>query len=87
MNDYNKAAKMIGNRFDLVLVASERMREIHRERREAEEYGNLTVEQRRKETPPHQRTITNIEDGHVGKEYLDRIKSRNIRKRPKFDQI
>lgn len=87
MNDFEKAAKNVGNRFDLVLIASERMREIHRKRREQEELGIQGWEARRKVTPPHQQTIGDIESGLVGREYLNRIKSRERRRRPKFEEL
>lgn len=87
MNDYDRAAKNIGNRFDLVLVASERMRELHGQRKLAEERGDYSVDQRRKESPPHYVAIHDIETGVVGKEYLNKVKSRGSRKRQKFDPI
>jgi DNA-directed RNA polymerase omega subunit len=87
MNDFDKAANRVGNRFDLVLIASERMREIHRKRREQEQLKLLTVEQRRKNVVPSVQAISDIENGIVGREYLGRVKSRSRQKRVKFDEI
>lgn len=87
MNDFEKAAKNIGNRFDLVLVASERMREIHRKRKEQEELGILQTEQRNKNITPPVQAILDIENKLVGREYLQKVKSREKRKRPRFDEI
>lgn len=86
MNDFDAANKKIGNRFDLVLVASERMRELHKQRRDKEELGNLTVEQRRKEIPPHWQAINDVETGLVDRTYLEKLKSRG-RKRQRFDSL
>lgn len=88
MNDFDKANKNIGNRFDLVLVASERMRELHAERRKQYEEGTITTESIRRSTPPCERAIHDIENGEVGREYLTRIKKRydKIRK-PKFEEF
>ena len=87
MNDFDKATNRVGNRFDLVLIASERMREIHRKRREQEQLKLLTVEQRRKNVVPSVQAISDIENGIVGREYLGRVKSRSRQKRVKFDEI
>lgn len=85
MNDFERAAKNIGNRFNLVLVASERVREIHRERMKQAEEGLLDFSKR--QTVPAEQAISEIEDGTIGKEYLKKVKVRNKRKRPKFDEI
>lgn len=87
MNDFDRAAKMIGNRFDLVMVASERMRELHRQRKDQEEKGLLSIEQRRNDNPPWSKTISDIENGVVGREYLGKIKLRSKKKIPKFEPL
>lgn len=87
MNDFDLATKNIGNRFDLVLVASERMREIHRKRREQEDLGLLNHDQRKRQSKPCDQAISDIESGLVGREYLGRIRSRDKKRRPKFDAI
>lgn len=86
MNDFDKATAMIGNRFNMVLVASERMRELHKQRKELEDHGDLSVAARRKEPPPHTVAVSDIEEGRVGKEYLLKLKDRRKRK-TKFDHL
>lgn len=87
MNNFEKAAKNIGNRFDMVLVASERMREIHRKRREQEDLGLITHDQRKKQSRPCEQAIYDIENKLVGREYLNRLQAKNRKKRPKFDEL
>lgn len=91
MNDFELAAKKIGNRFDLVLIASERMREIHRSRRAQEDLGERSQLQanRNKSIPPAHQAISDIESGKVGKEYLIKIKDKAKAKprRPKFEDV
>jgi DNA-directed RNA polymerase omega subunit len=77
MNNFEKAASNIGNRFELVLVASERMREIHRKRMEQEELGIIDTLDRKNKTPPCVQAISDIESGLVSREYLNRVSSRN----------
>lgn len=59
-----KAVQAIGNRFDLVLIAATRQRELSRGHRPKikTEYG------------PHLATLLEIEEGLVGKDYLKRIR-------------
>lgn len=87
MNDYDKATKNIGNRFDLVLVASERMRELHRERRRLEEDGGLTLDARRRQALPHWQAVNDIENGKVGREYLSKLKDKAKPRKRNFDPI
>ena len=78
MNDYQRAIKNIGNSFDMVLVASERMRELHRERRRREDSGDvLSFDERKKYPAAAHQAITEIENGDVGKEYLLKISKRS----------
>ena len=59
-----KAVQKIGNRFDLVLIAAARQRELvrgHKPKIESE-HG------------PHLTTLKEIEEGLVGREYLKRIR-------------
>lgn len=86
MNDFDRATKNIGNRFDLVLVASERMRELHQQRRKLEEQAEtLPVRKRNQPVPAHQ-AIQDIEQGTVGREYLARVRDR--KRRPgRYDEI
>lgn len=87
MNDFEKAARNIGNRFDLVLVASERMREIHRKRKEQEDLKLLSLEDRRRQKRPCEQAIGDIESGLVGREYLNRLKANPRKKKVRFDEI
>jgi len=89
MNDFELAAKKIGNRFDLVLIASERMREIHRHRRAQEDLSDRTQLQanRNKSVSPAHQAISDIESGKVGKEYLNKIKDKAKSRRPKFEDV
>lgn len=87
MNNFDQAAKNVGNRFDLVLVASERMREIHQQRREQEDAGDLDHAQRKHLPIPSAQAITDIEEKLVGVEYLNKIKRRKNARRPKLDEI
>ena len=87
MNDFEKAAKNVGNRFNLVLIASERMREIHRKRREQENLGIVSETKRKQHVVPAEQAISDIESGLVGIEYLSRIRSKDKKRKPKFDEI
>lgn len=83
MNDFDKMRDNIGNRFDLVLIASERLRELHRERKLKEEYMKVDgfnrdqffSERKRQEIPVVQ-VFSDIENSVVGREYLDKIRDR-----------
>lgn len=65
------AAEMVGNRFDLVLIASIRARELRRGDmpRVATSNGHLVT------------ALREIEEGKVGREYLEKIR----KKKPKSD--
>lgn len=88
MNDFDLATTKVGNRFDLVLVASERLREVHRARKlKDEEVGTYDIVQRKREPTMFYTVMKEIEDGKVGREYLQKVKSRGRRQRPKFDEL
>jgi DNA-directed RNA polymerase omega subunit len=87
MNDFDKANSKIGNRFDLVLVASERMREIQKKRIESGDFKNLTSSERKSKVTPANQTFTEIEQGTVGREYLNRVKARTFKRKQRFDEI
>lgn len=88
MNDFNKATTLIGNRFDLVLVASERLREVHRARKlKDEEIGTYDIVQRKREPTMNFTIMKEIENGEIGREYLQKVKARGRRHRPKFDAL
>lgn len=61
-----KAVQQVGNRFDLILIASQRARELRRGFRPKikTEYG------------PCLAALSEIEEGLVGREYLKRISNR-----------
>ena len=89
MNDYDKMFKNIGNRFDFILIASERVREIRRDRKLQEVQMHLVpgkesdryfAEQRKVDIPTVQ-AFNEIENGQIGMEYLDKIRKRNVVKR------
>jgi hypothetical protein len=97
MSNVDKMRDMIGNHFDLILVASERLRELQRQRKLQEElekvdkrYFNTDnfFEERKKREIPYQRTFKDIESGAIGREYLNKVKSRiQPRKKQKFDHL
>ena len=64
MNDTDKCVEMIGNRFDLVLVASQRVRELKR--------GALPKVTTK--STPIVAALEEIEAGFIGREYLKKIK-------------
>jgi len=61
-----------GNRFDLVLIATERAREIKRQHKESDKrehiYSIISA-------------LTDIQEGSVGKEYLKKLKFKDIDQR------
>ena len=59
-----KAAEMIGNRYDLILVAAARVRELRKGHRPKIQTKN----------GPVVTALTEIEDGHVDRDYLKRVK-------------
>jgi hypothetical protein len=94
MNDFNKMCDMIGNRFDLILVASERLRELHRIRKhedDAMKNSDMSVneylEQRKQQHIPTKVALNDIESGRVGREYLNKIKDRSERNKPKRHDV
>ena len=62
--DNDKAVEQIGNRFDLVLIASARARELSRGHRKMVSTNNSVPVT----------ALREIEEGHVGREYLKRIR-------------
>jgi DNA-directed RNA polymerase subunit omega len=65
-NDTDKCVEMIGNRFNLVLVASARVRELRRGSRPLVDNSNHS-------TPPVL-ALSEIEAGKVGIEYLRKVR-------------
>lgn len=87
MNDFEKMNNKIGNRFDLVLVASERMREHQRERRMQEELIKLDNKMNpsnektiiKSKITLHEKTFNEIEEGIIDRKILQRIKGRFVK--------
>lgn len=61
----DSCVEQIGNRFDLVLVASERAREIRRQNRESHAHEHLHA---------NVTALEEIQAGKVGREYLKKLK-------------
>ena len=74
--DYKRAIDNVGNVYDLILIASTRMREIQQRRHEAERNQPLDSYQRKKQQTAVRQTITEIQNGAVGREYLLKIDTR-----------
>lgn len=94
MNDFDKMCDRIGNRFDLILVASERLRELHRVRKQEDDvmkYSDMNpgeyLEQRKRLRIPTKIAFDDIESGAVGREYLNKIKDRSERNKPKRHDV
>lgn len=90
MNDFDAMRDKIGNRFDLVLVAAERVRQLHAERKAQDEThkysGNSSaqyLEERKRMEVPTKRAFNEIERGTVGREYLKLVKQRRQRNKPR----
>jgi DNA-directed RNA polymerase subunit omega len=65
-----KAVEAVGNRYDLVLIAAQRVRELNKGA-----YPKMTVKDNKSIT-----ALTEIENGLVGVEYLKRIDHKPRRK-------
>lgn len=61
-----RAAEAVGNRYDLVLIAAARVRELRKGHRAKILSRNGAVVT----------ALTEIEEGHVGRDYLKRIKDK-----------
>lgn len=94
MNDFEKMYDNIGNRFDLVLIASERLRELHLKRKQEDEtmkYSDMSpaayLNQRKNQPIPTTLVFDDIESKQVGREYLNKIKDRSERTKPKRHDV
>lgn len=70
-----KAAIAVGNRYDLVLIASQRIRELntgHKPKLKTKNGNTITA-------------LREIEEGLVGREYLKRISDRANSRKEKFE--
>ena len=63
--DTNKCVEMIGNRYDLILVAAIRSREIARQHRHSEAKHHIY---------PGVTALLEIQNGEIGPDYLKRIR-------------
>jgi hypothetical protein len=86
MIDNPTAAAKVGNIFDYVLIASERFREINRQRSASGENG-LPTHQYKNLPKIHHVVAEDIESGRVGREYLKRISDRANRHRRELDTM
>jgi hypothetical protein len=86
MIDNPTAAAKVGNIFDYVLIASERFREINRQRSASGENG-LPTNEYAKLKKIHNVVAEDIESGLVGREYLKRISDRANRGRRKEREL
>jgi len=66
-----RAVEMVGNRFDLVLIAAQRTRELRRGHA-----ANIPTK-----TGPALTALQEIEEGHIGRDYLHRVVNRPERSR------
>lgn len=67
-----KAAEAVGNRFDLILIASVRARELKRGHRSKVTTSN----------GPNVTALREIEEGHIGVDYLRRVFVKQDKKKP-----
>jgi hypothetical protein len=81
MTDNQTAQLQVGSIYNYVLIASERVREIYRERAASGE-NSLPPEEYRHLPLIYKTAAEDIESGRVGIEYLKRIGNRDQRKSP-----
>lgn len=79
MIDNPTAQATIGNIYDFVLIASERVREINRSRSADGTYGAVDMIAYKKLEKPHLQACREIVEGKVGLEYLKKV-GRRIQK-------
>jgi len=72
-----KAVEAVGNRYDLILIAAQRVRELNKGHR-----PKMTVNDNKSIT-----ALTEIENGLVGREYLLRVQSDTKRKKNRLDEL
>lgn len=75
MIDNPGAQAAVGNIYDFVLIASERVREINRERSNDGIYKG-DIKQYKSLEKPHLKACREIVEGKVGREYLKKISQR-----------
>lgn len=69
-----KAVSQIGNRYDLILIASIRQRELRRGFRPKinSKHGH------------HLTALQEIEEGHIGREYLKKVRTDEKQNKPRY---
>lgn len=75
MVDNQTAQATCGNIFNFVIIASERMREIYKERKDTG-LDRLSVSERKHLEAPHLQVAREITSGTVGIEYLKKIRDK-----------
>ena len=75
MIDNPSAQAAVGNIYEFVLIASERVREINRERAEDGVYKG-GISQYKTLEKPHLKACREIVEGKVGREYLKKVSRR-----------
>jgi len=83
MVDNPTAQATCGSIFNYVLVASERTKEIH-EQRKSSGLSSLPTSEYRKLEKIHSQVAREINEGVIGLEYLKRISDRNSRQKDKM---
>jgi DNA-directed RNA polymerase subunit K/omega len=78
MIDNPGAQRAVGNIYDFVLIASERVREINLERHESGVYLG-DINQYKSLEKPHLKACREIVEGKIGREYLKKV-GRRIQK-------
>jgi len=81
MTDNQTAQLRVGSIFNYVLIASERVREINRERA-SNGQNALSTEEYKRLPLIHDIAAQDIESGRVGIEYLKKIRGRDRRQSP-----
>lgn len=86
MIDNPTAQAKVGSIFDYVLILSERIRELNRERSE-QGLSALPTHEYKKLPKLHDQAAKDIEEGRVGREYLKKISERSNRGRKKKEYM
>lgn len=87
MNDFDLAVNKVGNRYDLVLIASQRARELNKQRRQQWENSGGVVKKTTNAMTVAEQAIHDVESGRVGREYLLRGSNTKPKRKEKFDEI
>ena len=63
--DTDRCVEQVGNRFDLVIIAAARVRELNRQHKRSESQAH---------SYPIVAALTEIQEGKIGREYLKRVR-------------